>query len=586
MDDATLHPPVTRRLATSIGGIAIAGLASVLAYAPFDQFYLAWIAAVPVLWLVANSRTAWSAAGTGFAFGLVYFGTNLWYLWYIGPLPLLGAVLYLALFPMMFAVFWRPMARRRDVWSVVTAAAMWVAIDWLRAVLPFGLPYVFLGHAQSPMLAMTQIADIAGVYGITFWVLLVNGIVWLAIEHRGQKSAWSRSSLRHPERSRGTSPDGDRADQARSFDSLRSLRMTDQGAPCSLLRSLTPTLAMILATTIALASYGTWRLAERDFKPGPNVALLQPHFELLNTEPVDGAALIQWLAAETSRAVTNSTEPVDLVVWPESSVSSLNEEARREMAGSQIGQVANEVHTWLSTLSSQGPDLLVGASAREGITIRDNRYVADDRFNSVFHYTSGGVADARYDKAHLFPFGEYIPFGTQPWPIVYLHDFFQLFNPWGGDHELTPGTDDTVFTIAGSRVIAPICFEDIVPPRVRDLAYDGTTKRADVLVNVTNDGWFRGNQMAQHLQAASFRSIENRIPTARSVNNGVSAIVDPDGRIRSSVPAATPGSLVGRVMLDDRTAPYGIIGDVFAYACVAATTLITLIRLIPRRTAS
>ncbi|MEM7808175.1 MAG: nitrilase-related carbon-nitrogen hydrolase, partial [Planctomycetota bacterium] len=71
-----------------------------------------------------------------------------------------------------------------------------------------------------------------------------------------------------------------------------------------------------------------------------------------------------------------------------------------------------------------------------------------------------------------------------------------------------------------------------------------------------------GSKMAQHLQAASFRSIENRIPTARSVNNGVSAIIDPDGRIRSSVTAATPGSLVGRVMLDDRTAPYGVIGDI------------------------
>jgi apolipoprotein N-acyltransferase len=103
-------------------------------------------------------------------------------------------------------------------------------------------------------------------------------------------------------------------------------------------------------------------------------------------------------------------------------------------------------------------------------------------------------------------------------------------------------------------------------------ATDGR-KRADVIVNISNDGWFLGNQQAQHIQGAVFRSIENRAPTARAVNTGSSGFIDSCGRIDAgaTLPVRTEGTLVRRVMLDRRVAPYTRLGDAFSYACLATT---------------
>ena len=96
-------------------------------------------------------------------------------------------------------------------------------------------------------------------------------------------------------------------------------------------------------------------------------------------------------------------------------------------------------------------------------------------------------------------------------------------------------------------------------------------KRADFIVNITNDGWFKYNEMPQHLQAAVFRSIENRVPTARSVNTGISGFIDSVGRITGTIPAETTGTSAATVFLDDRITLYTRFGDIFAYICVAAT---------------
>jgi apolipoprotein N-acyltransferase len=93
-------------------------------------------------------------------------------------------------------------------------------------------------------------------------------------------------------------------------------------------------------------------------------------------------------------------------------------------------------------------------------------------------------------------------------------------------------------------------------------------------VNITNDGWFKANQMPQHLQAARFRSIENRAPTARSVNTGISGFVDSFGRVYGLIPAGTEGTNVQRLQIDSRVTLYTRWGDVFALACGAVTCVV------------
>ena len=99
-------------------------------------------------------------------------------------------------------------------------------------------------------------------------------------------------------------------------------------------------------------------------------------------------------------------------------------------------------------------------------------------------------------------------------------------------------------------------------------------KAADFIVNITNDGWFKANQMPQHLQAARFRSIENRAPTARSVNTGISGFIDSFGRVYGLVPAGTEGTSVQRLQLDSRVTLYTRWGDVFALLCAAVTAVL------------
>ena len=536
--------PWAARVALAGVGVALFVASTAVAFAPFGQFYLAWVGVVPLLLAIKATRGPWSAAAVGFAAGLGYFGVGLWYLWYIGFWPMVGSVVYLAPYLAVFAVLWRPLARRDATrggvaLGVVAAALLWTGLDWMRGTFLLSLPYIFLGHTQSPVLPMIQVADALGDYGVTFWVVLLNAALLAAWTHR------------------------------------RSIR------------TAVPTLAGVAAFLLLVGLYGGWRIAQTDPTPGPRVVLLQPNVPLLNTEPTDDAADFRWLAAATDRTLAKGA--ADLVVWPEAFLPSINPSARAAYRGYpdlRKTPLLPAIDAYLSERSGGGVALLVGGGFGDGWTRRtydeDPRGGFDypfptDRRNSVYLYEDGEQSASRYDKTHLFPYGEYIPLRDWPVPFRWIYDLTLAFNPWGDDYALTPGTERTVFDLQTSggtkyRAVTPICFEDIIPPQTRALVYepDGT-KRADVIVNVTNDGWFRLNQMEQHLQAALFRSVENRVPTARSVNTGGTAVIDSVGRIVAKLPSGVEGVLTASVPMDARSSPYGRVGSLFAVACAAGT---------------
>ena len=193
----------------------------------------------------------------------------------------------------------------------------------------------------------------------------------------------------------------------------------------------------------------------------------------------------------------------------------------------------------------------------------------DDRsiYNSAVVVTPQGDALARYDKVHLVPFGEYVPF----------KDFF------GFAHKLTrevsdfaPGEERMALPVHSYKLGIFICYESVFPNEVREFAAKG----AQVLVNISNDGWF-GDSGApeQHLNMARMRAIENGRWILRSTNTGISASIDPFGRVVAQLPRNV------RVALD---VPYGVVtgttfytrhGDWFAWACaiIALGVFIALI---------
>jgi apolipoprotein N-acyltransferase len=216
---------------------------------------------------------------------------------------------------------------------------------------------------------------------------------------------------------------------------------------------------------------------------------------------------------------------------------------------------------------------------------RDGYVKPAEKSNVVYSFDRHGAMDERvYKKIHLVPFGEFIPFKQGCPPLYKLA--MKLGPPDMDQYELTAGSDDqlTVYDLAHDpqgptpdappwRYVTPICFEDIDADLcARMFRPDaGDRKRADVLVNVTNDGWFMANENGQHLQAAVFRSIENRVPTARAVNTGISGFIDPLGRTSGLLPARTDGPRAGQLQLDDRVTLFTRTGQLFARVCAGVT---------------
>ncbi|MEL7089802.1 MAG: apolipoprotein N-acyltransferase, partial [Planctomycetota bacterium] len=317
---------------------------------------------------------------------------------------------------------------------------------------------------------------------------------------------------------------------------------------------------------------GEW---ENATQPGPRVAVVQTNREQDNrVVPTPADTANEWSAlVDLHRQAVRGDgdgEPPSLVVWPETIVPApLNaagiarmrevaavslyvgeteEEAadRRARYGlqAQFGNVVPEV------VRAGGVATIVGASGLE-VTPEFSRT------NSAYLVTPGGTIEpTAYHKQHRVPMGEYIP------GPGFVETLIAWMSPWQSSYELTPGTGPVVFTLPGGwQVGTPICYEDAIAGVCREMVYAGEGKRLDLLVNLTNDGWYPGRGMRrQHAQLASLRCIENRVPMARSVNTGISAAIDSLGRSSARLNEYEAGVLTHTVRVDQRSTVYGTVG--------------------------
>jgi apolipoprotein N-acyltransferase len=286
---------------------------------------------------------------------------------------------------------------------------------------------------------------------------------------------------------------------------------------------------------------------------------------------------------------------VNLAVWSETMMPPLNREAIQEEYDTLHSAVGQEMHDAVEAISALAAAEHVGVLAgghfwdKFTMTKFDDATVefpAEQRNTSYLFEPDGTFGDRigqRYDKLHLVPFGEYIPLRH-----TFLYQLFLALGPkYYSAYELVPGLDNglTVFSlqdaagVARWRFVTPICFEDgdarVCSAMMRPGA-DGK-KRADFFVNITNDGWFPANQNVQHFQLAIFRAIENRAPMARSVNTGISGFIDSVGHVANTLAVRTAGTSVMQLQLDSRLTLYTEYGDFFAWMCVAAAGVCTLV---------
>jgi apolipoprotein N-acyltransferase len=230
---------------------------------------------------------------------------------------------------------------------------------------------------------------------------------------------------------------------------------------------------------------------------------------------------------------------VDIVIWPESPAPLIQQDSRLQEGAQLLAR------------QTRAP-LIVGDVAISDFSPAVGRRAV---YNSASFFTAQGDAAGRYDKMHLVPFGEYVPFRQ-------LLSFAGSLTTKVGS--MTPGENRVNFQTGGHSYGVFICYESIFADEVRQFAKNG----ADVLVNISDDGWY-GDTSApwQHLNMARMRAIENRRWVLRDTNSGITAAIDPEGRIVASLPRHELTALRAPFNYISETTFYTRHGDWFACAC-------------------
>ena len=222
-----------------------------------------------------------------------------------------------------------------------------------------------------------------------------------------------------------------------------------------------------------------------------------------------------------------------LTVWPETAVPGWVPNEQRQTA-------------WVQSLARENRTfLLAGAVSRQ-----DNR-----DYNAAFLFSPGGEIIGHYEKNHLVPFGEYVPLRGL------LAPFVSVLNDLGS---FDSGREARVLSVPGARLGVNICFEGLFPKIVRQFTQNG----AEILINITNDGWYRATAAPeQHFAASVLRAVENRRWVVRAANTGYSGFISPRGEVIGRTPLLEPAVLLGRPEpLAIRTF-YSKFGDLFVYLC-------------------
>lgn len=307
-----------------------------------------------------------------------------------------------------------------------------------------------------------------------------------------------------------------------------------------------------LAGLAALFGAGLWVMPEQgeggaEGAGRPLIRLVQPNAaQHLKWHP-DHAPVFYARAIEATGAAPRPA----LIVWPETAIPALLEYAESTLA--HIAETA------------------AGVPVVAGIQRRDD---AQTYYNSLIRIGPGGQIEALYDKHHLVPFGEYLPWGDR----LRQYGLSGLADLYGGGYTAGPGP--RVFDAApGLRALPLICYEAVFPRDTRVVADDGASvARPDLLLQATNDAWFgRFSGPYQHLAQARFRAIEQRLPLARAANTGISAMIDPAGRVTAELGLGRAGHVDAALPAPAPAQFYARAGEVPVAAVLMLLAALTLV---------
>ncbi|MFM8290733.1 MAG: apolipoprotein N-acyltransferase [Planctomycetia bacterium] len=544
-------------------GAALGGaLAMFLVQPPADLWWCAWLAPIPWLAIVMGERLPgprpWTALWVG---GFCHWLATIHWLRLPHPATSIGWILlsaYLACYLPAFIWLARRLVHGRG-WPLVAAAPVaWMAMEQLRGWVLGGFTFGGLGHTQWRWTTLIQIADIAGAVGVGGLIMAVAAAVVGAVPQSG--GAWSPR------------------------------------------RAITNCAAAGCLLAAALA-YGSWRLATAPPPPGRPLELLLVQGSIdteLKHDPeaaTDVARHYDELTLAGLAAWPDGGRP-DLIVWPETMwrwglleidpAETLDEPIVERLLGPAPPAADEAVRAdrqarCRRALEQERLDALAVFGRRYGtawLVGLDKQAIAPQatrNFNCGLFLDATGAPVACYCKMHPVMFGEYIPLGDR---FPFLYALTPL--PAG----LTAGREPVAVEIAGRRVAVNICYETALPEAVRSLVnvLGEREGRPDVIVNLTNDGWFWGSsELDMHLVAAIFRAVEVRTPIAIAANTGFSAAIDGCGRLLERGPRRATATLQARIHPDGRRSPWLAMGTLPTAACVAVAAAVTLAEGLARR---
>lgn len=470
-------------------GIAfVAGAASALAMAPVNAWPVLFVTFPVLVWLVDGSAAgrrsgAVSAAIAGWCFGFGYFLAGLYWVGYaflvdaktfgwLLPVAVAGLPAYLAIYTAAGLAAARLLWMRGPTRLLVLAVTL-TAAEWLRGHLLTGFPWNAFGYALTQPLMLAQSVSLVGIWGLTF--------LTIAICASPAVLADERTDTPHPYRA--------------------------------------PLIGLVILA--AFAGYGAARLATHPtlYVKDVKLRIMQPNLQqdVKFNYAAKNEVMARYLRL-SDRATgpqSNGARDATHLIWPESAFPFFL--TREPDALAQI-----------AALIAPKTELIVGAvrpaAAADGVRVTR-------AYNSVYVIDGDGSIRGIYDKVHLVPFGEYLPFQS----FLEKLGLQQLTKQVGG---FLSGDRRRAMDVAGAPKMLPlVCYEVIFPG-----AAVPPGERPGWLVNLTNDGWFGiSSGPYQHLQQARVLAIAEGLPLVRAANTGISAVIDPVGRVINSLPLGVEG---------------------------------------------
>lgn len=491
---------------------------------PLAIWPLAFVAIVPWLWMcqspvwkVRRPYLAIYLAGVGF-----WLATLHWL-----RFPHIGAAIgwwalsfYLAAYPVLFVAATRIAVHRYRIPLMVAAPLAWWGLEWLRNHALSGFGMAGLSHALAFQPYWIQIADLGGSYLLSAVLVFLMAAIATAWPVRGGNEA--------------------------SHDKRRWI------AP----------LCAAAAVVALVLGYGEYRLREGNAieagsPPGLRAALVQGNIP--ETIPMPEYVLKQILPQYDAVSQQAAQTSPDLIIWPETMYRAnlvrvapgTKDFAHSRYTVDQVQNAAFETERRAMILVRR-----YGRPVLLGVDVFEFGHDEERHYNSGVLIDPQAGAQGRYDKIHRVMFGEYIPFGeTFPW-------LYKL-SPMAGGLDVGRA-DQPVIEAAGAKLAVNVCYESSVPHLIREQVRRETAagRSPDVIVNLTNDGWFRGSsELDLHLACGIFRAVECRKPFLAAANTGLSTHIDSSGRARWIAPRLATATHTADVHFDRRISPYLLVGD-------------------------